>query len=104
MTIKNQIKLDKLSIKLRKIIIDIFLIGQKRGIGGHVGGAFSLVEILRVIYNNFARNNPANSKWENRDRIILSKGHGCLALYAILYYKGYIKKKLFKIMGKNILY
>ena len=101
MTIKNQIKLDKLSIKLRKIIIDIFLIGQKRGIGGHVGGAFSLVEILRVIYNNFARNNPANSKWENRDRIILSKGHGCLALYAILYYKGYIKKKTIQDYGKK---
>jgi len=101
MIISNKNKLDRLSLKLRKIIIDIFLIGQKKGIGGHIGGAFSLVEILRVLYINFAKNRPSNPKWHNRDRIIFSKGHGCLALYAILFYKGFIKKKTIEAYGKK---
>jgi transketolase len=101
MRINSKKKLDKLSLYLRKIIIDIFLIGQKNRVGGHIGGAFSLVEILRVIYLNFARNSASNDKWKFRDRIILSKGHGCLALYAILFYKGYIKKKDIKNYGKK---
>lgn len=101
MKIRNKNKLDKLSLKLRKIIIDLFLIGQKKGIGGHIGGAFSLVEILRVLYFNFAKNKPYSSKWINRDRVIFSKGHGCLALYAILFYKGFIKKKAIQNYGKK---
>ncbi len=104
MKIRNKNKLDKLSLKLRKIIIDLFLIGQKKGIGGHIGGAFSLVEILRVLYFNFAKNKPYSSNWINRDRVIFSKGHGCLALYAILFYKGFIKKKAIQNYGKKKFY
>jgi transketolase len=51
---------------------------------GHLGSAFSLVEILRVLYDDILHYNPKNPRWRNRDRCILSKGHGCLALYVIL--------------------
>ena len=51
---------------------------------GHIGAAFSLIEILRVLYDDFLYFDSKNPKLENRDRFILSKGHGCLALYAIL--------------------
>jgi transketolase len=94
-------KLDTRSKYLRKLIIDLFVLGQKSGGGGHFGGAFSLVEILRVIYDEFAKFKPNFPKWDNRDRIILSKGHGCLALYAILYDKGFLKKKEFLSYGKQ---
>lgn len=77
----KQIRLDNKSIYLRKLIL-MCLKSEKRG---HVGSAMSLVEILRVLYNKYIKKN--NSKF------ILSKGHGCLALYSILYDKGYIKKK-----------
>lgn len=56
---------------------------------GHVGPALSLVEILRVLYDDvlsYRANAPA---WDGRDRCILSKGHGCLALYAVLADKGF---------------
>ncbi len=56
---------------------------------GHVGAAFSLVEILRALYDNILKYDPAHPRWPDRDRCILSKGHGCLALYALLADKGF---------------
>jgi transketolase len=50
----------------------------------------SLIEIMRVLYDDILKFRPAEPKWTDRDRMILSKGHGCLALYAILADKGFI--------------
>ena len=82
-----EIKLDNRSKYLRQLIIQA-LIGGGRG---HMGSAMSLVEILRILYDEFIKFNPKNPKEGNRDRLILSKGHGCLALYAILADKKFIK-------------
>jgi len=49
----------------------------------------SLIEIMRVLYDDALRYRPAEPHWAGRDRMILSKGHGCLALYAILADKGF---------------
>jgi len=59
---------------------------------GHIGSAFSIVEIIRVLYEEILRLDPKNPLWKDRDRFILSKGHGCLALYTALAEKGFIKK------------
>jgi len=56
---------------------------------GHIGGAFSIVEILRVLYDHVLKYNPRSPQWADRDRFILSKGHGCLALYTMLAEKGF---------------
>jgi transketolase len=82
---KNMVKLDSRSLELRKIIIKIMEVGGR----GHPGAAMSLVEILRVLYDDVLRYNTKEPRWEDRDRCILSKGHGCLALYAILAEKGF---------------
>ena len=71
-------KLDKRSKYLRKLILEC-LIGGNRG---HMGSAMSLVEILRVLYDKVARIYPKKPYNEKRDKIILSKGHGCSALYS----------------------
>jgi len=93
-------KLDKRSKYLRSLICKILLSTDR----GHFGSAMSLVEILRVLYDEiifFNSNDPQNDK---RDRVILSKGHGCLALYAILADKGFFPmKELEKAFGKNAL-
>ena len=81
------IKLDNRSKYLRQLVVQA-LIGGGRG---HMGSAMSLVEILRILYDEFIKFNPKNPKEGNRDRLILSKGHGCLALYAILADKKFIK-------------
>jgi len=83
------IDLDKRSKYLRGLVVKS-LLGAGRG---HMGSAMSIIEILRVIYDNFANYNSLNPKDENRDRIILSKGHGCLALYALLVDKKFIDEK-----------
>ncbi len=72
--------LDERSLALRRIIVDMLRHSRR----GHVGAAFSLVEMLRVLYDDVLRFDAGRPDWPERDRLILSKGHGCLALYAIL--------------------
>ncbi|MBF0561764.1 MAG: transketolase [Alphaproteobacteria bacterium] len=78
-------RLDARSLALRKLVIGA-LVAAKRG---HPGPALSLVEILRVLYDDVLRVRPDQPDWRERDRCILSKGHGCLALYAVLADKGF---------------
>jgi transketolase len=61
-----------------------------RGERGHVGSTMSLIEILRVLYDDILRHRPQDPGWRERDRMILSKGHGCIALYVLLADQGYI--------------
>ncbi len=56
---------------------------------GHIGGAFSAMEIVRVLYDDVLRVDPANPNWPDRDRFVFSKGHSCLALYVMLAEKGF---------------
>jgi transketolase len=83
------LQLDTSSIAIRQNILKILTHARR----GHVGSAFSNVEILRVLYENVLRVKPKNPKWKYRDRFILSKGHGCLSLYVILSHMGFFTKK-----------
>ncbi len=78
-------RLDERSLALRRTIVRIMAASKR----GHLGSALSLVEMLRVLYDDILRYDPARPAWPLRDRCILSKGHGCLALYAILAEKGF---------------
>jgi transketolase len=82
-------RLDSRSLELRRTIVRTLEAGQR----GHVGAAFSLVEILRVLYDHVLRYDAKNPKWPERDRFVLSKGHGCLALYAVLADKGFFREE-----------
>ena len=77
--------LDKRSQYLRSLVVR----GLEGGNRGHVGSSMSLIEILRVLYDDVLRYDPKAPNWPERDRCILSKGHGCLGLYALLADKGY---------------
>ncbi|MBN1870828.1 MAG: transketolase [Candidatus Omnitrophica bacterium] len=81
--------MDERSRFLRRRIVDVL----KEAKRGHVGAALSLVEIFRVLYDDVLRYDPKNPRWKDRDRCILSKGHGCLALYAILADKGFFPRE-----------
>ncbi len=81
----NTTPLDRRSRDLRRQIVRMIEAGGR----GHVGSAFSLVEMLRVLYDEVLKYDPANPRWPERDRFILSKGHGCLALYVLLAEKGF---------------
>jgi transketolase len=81
----QQEPLDDRSRHLRRLIFRAIENGGR----GHIGPALSLVEIIRVLYDDFLRHDPAKPAWRERDRFILSKGHGCLALYAVLADRGF---------------
>lgn len=65
----------------------------ERAGSGHTGGSLSLVEILVSLYYYKLKHDPKNPEWEERDRLILSKGHGCPALYAVLADMGYFPRE-----------
>lgn len=78
-------ELKALAKSVRKEIIK--MIG--RAGSGHPGGSLSIVEILVYLYFRELNVDPGNPKWEDRDRLVLSKGHGAPALYAVLALKGF---------------
>jgi transketolase len=56
---------------------------------GHPGMPMGMADIAEVLWNNYLRHNPANPKWADRDRFVLSNGHGSMLLYALLHLTGY---------------
>lgn len=92
------LKLKKIASKLR---LDIFKTAMNAG-KGHVPPAFSWVEIATVLfYKNIINFNLKNHKSNNRDKFILSKGHGCLTLYAVFSDLKIINKKELNNFAKN---
>ena len=79
------IKLDQRSIYLRHIAIKTLESGKR----AHLGSAMSIMELIRILYDEILNVEPENFKDLNRDRFILSKGHGCLALYVMLAEKNF---------------
>ncbi len=85
MSHNQQPRIDERSRHLRRLVLR----GLRGGRRGHIGSSLSLVEIIRVLYDEILEFRPDQPEWIHRDRFILSKGHGCLALYAILADKGF---------------
>ena len=61
--------------------------------GGHVGGGLSMIDILVALYHHVLNIDPSNPKWEERDRFILSKGHGSIAFCPVLADVGFFPKE-----------
>ena len=56
---------------------------------GHPGAPMGMADIAEVLWNDHMNHNPANPKWSNRDRFILSNGHGSMLIYSLLHLTGY---------------
>ena len=56
---------------------------------GHPGAPMGMAEIAETLWNHHMRHNPANPKWPDRDRFVLSNGHGSMLIYALLHLTGY---------------
>ena len=67
---------------------------------GHPGGSLSIADILTVLYFNTLNIDPKNPDWEERDRLVLSKGHGAAALYCTLAERGFFRKDILSTFGK----
>jgi transketolase len=79
-------ELDQLCINtIRTLAID----AVQKAKSGHPGLPLGAAPMAYVLWTRFMRYNPKHPKWENRDRFLLSAGHGCMLLYALLYLTGY---------------
>jgi transketolase len=94
--IESITELKRLANRLRIEIIK--MIGAAGS--GHPGGSLSEVELLAALYFRVLRHNPKDAEWADRDRFILSKGHGCPALYAVLAEAGYIDHSVLGTLRK----
>lgn len=56
---------------------------------GHIGGAFSIAEVLTALYFHHLRVDPGDPRWPDRDRLVFSKGHACAMLYTVLAHRGF---------------
>ncbi len=56
---------------------------------GHPGAPMGMADIAEVLWNDYLQHNPANPQWINRDRFVLSNGHGSMLLYSLLHLSGY---------------
>lgn len=68
---------------------------------GHPGGSLSICDLLSVLYNNELRVDPKNPKVQDRDRLVLSKGHAAPAVYAALALKGFFPEADIKTLRKS---
>jgi len=89
-------ELEKAACQLRKDIIDIT--GWSGG--AHIGGALSVIDILVILYYKYLNIDPGNPEMEDRDRVVLSKGHAGVGFAALLARKGYFDFELLKGFNK----
>lgn len=94
--IESIVELKRLANRLRIEIVK--MIGAAGS--GHPGGSLSEVELLVSLYFRVLRHNSQDPEWPDRDRFILSKGHGCPALYAVLAEAGYINHSVLGTLRK----
>ena len=100
---KNQYKkikkIEAMAKRMRKKVLDMALAAGASS--SHFGGGLSIVDITATLYGAIMKLDPKNPKWENRDRFILSKGHGVLGYYTALSEIGYISEKDLKTFEKD---
>ena len=86
----NTAELKQLANHLRIVAVDMVYKGKD----GHPGPALSIADIMTVLYFDKMRIDPENPDWEDRDRLVLSKGHACPIYYAALSERGYFGEKV----------
>ncbi|MBE6537990.1 MAG: transketolase [Ruminococcaceae bacterium] len=95
----EQTKMRELSEKARAIRLGA-LEAVYNAKSGHPGGSLSIADILAYLYFEEMNIDPKNPKWEDRDRLVLSKGHTAPGLYAALAERGYFDKEVLKTLRK----
>jgi len=89
----NQEELKKIKLFSARIRLDVLKMLTHIGYG-HLGGSMSIVELMSVLYGRQLRFDPQNPKWEDRDMVVLSKGHSGPAWYSALAESGFFDKEV----------
>lgn len=94
---ERRIRLKRAANQVRRGIIEEVYSAQS----GHPGGSLSIADVMTYLYQEELRVDTANPRWEDRDRLVLSKGHVCPALYAALAQKGFFPWEELKTFRKT---
>lgn len=86
----SQREIEKMAAQIRR---DVVLMIGGDGHVGHLGGSCSCADIVAALYTAKMKGDPANPKWPGRDKLLMSKGHACIAQYAALAELGYFSKE-----------
>lgn len=84
-----ELKLRRIAVEVRKDVLRMISMADS----GHLGSAFSCVDLIVYLYFHLMRVNPQLPGWQERDRFVLSKGHACPSLYAVLARRGYFERQ-----------
>ncbi len=76
-------------IQLANAIRALSMDAVQKANSGHPGAPMGMADIAEVLWNDYLSHNPANPHWPNRDRFVLSNGHGSMLLYSLLHLSGY---------------
>ena len=90
----DRIILSKLHKDLSNAIRFLSIDAVQKANSGHPGMPMGMADVVTVLFKNFLKFNPKNPSWLNRDRFVLSAGHGSMLLYSLLYLTGYKSIKL----------
>ena len=90
-------RLKKLANTMRINVVDMVYTAQS----GHIGGSLSAADFVTALYFDLMALDPANPKWDDRDRFVLSKGHVCPIWYSALAMRGYFPVEELKTLRKN---
>lgn len=93
---KNSNDLSKIAKEVRQDIIKMLLEAGS----GHTAGSLSMTDILVALYFGVMHHDPKNPDWEDRDRLVISNGHTCPALYCVLARSGYFPIQKLKTYAK----
>ena len=94
--IHDPAELAAITKRMRREVIEMITAAKS----GHPGGSLSAAEIVVTLYFDVMQHDPANPKWKDRDRFVLSKGHGCPILYAVMAECGYCPKDQLNTLRK----
>ena len=92
----NYYQIKKNILRARKLVIK----GTNIAGSGHPGGSFSMAEILGCLFKNHLKFDPTNPQWEDRDRLVLSKGHAAPGLYSNMGVAGYFPESEIETLRK----
>ncbi|WP_245200455.1 transketolase [Herbaspirillum sp. LeCh32-8] len=90
--------IDRMALFMRRKILDI---SHHCNLSTHLGGGLSMVEIMATLYARVLRYDNKNPRWDQRDRFILSKGHGVLGYFPALLAAGFIDEETFNSFQTN---
>ncbi len=90
-------RLKKLANTMRINVVDMVYTAQS----GHIGGSLSAADFVTALYFDLMNIDPANPKWDDRDRFVLSKGHVCPIWYSALAMRGFFPVEELKTLRKN---